>query len=261
MPAPRPTATRFCSLPARLRPTIHTGRSFTPSPPRGALLNASPYSRAAKRLCPRGTRLPMCAVREPGIARVIAARLTTTFGSAMPTVQITASSLALTARTTFRSGRPTAQPFTGSVNAWGRPPTSCVKSRSRLAGPGAALIAFGPFGADAILAMLSRMPGDATPHAVTHHHADAVRCAAKRQRPMARIRVRRRSLSSRHQVGHRGRKLLIEVNADDKTNPEKVTTFTSGARNTRCRLMRNTSRSSSMARSSSWPVPAGRPNG
>ncbi len=80
------------SSPRRATPTSRSASNCTPSRSRAAGLSGSPRPRAAKAsFRPTANGSPMSAVRAPGIARAIAARPTTTSGSATPTAPTTAS--------------------------------------------------------------------------------------------------------------------------------------------------------------------------
>jgi tricorn protease len=73
------------------------------------------------------------------------------------------------------------------------------------------------------------LPGPAQPRAVTHHKDDAVRRARLSGNGEWLVYECGADLYVQSTKGGQPRKLLIEVHADDKTNPEKITTFTSGA--------------------------------
>ena len=89
--------------------------------------------------------------------------------------------------------------------------------------------AFGPFGVGALWAVLSSGASDAAPQAVTHHKDEAVRRARLSGNGQWLVYECGADLYVHDIKSGKERKLLVEVNADDTTNPEKVTTFTSGA--------------------------------
>ncbi len=72
-------------------------------------------------------------------------------------------------------------------------------------------------------------PDGTLPEAVSHHKADAVRRARLSGNGQWLVYECGPDLYLLSTQGGEARKLLIEVTADDKTNPEKLTTFTSNA--------------------------------
>ncbi len=68
------------------------------------------------------------------------------------------------------------------------------------------------------------------PQQITFHKDDGVRRARiSGNGRLDRLRVRRRSVGRLHARRRQPRKLAIEVNADDKANPEQLKIFTNGA--------------------------------